>query len=240
MKRVTAILAQGLIALLPLAVTVLLLYWFASTAERTLGAGIKMILPDAWYVRGMGMLAGLTLTFILGLLVNVWGMPQLIRIGENLIGRIPLVKTVYGATRDLLGFFTNVHGRGSVSSVVMVSLGATGMRVVGLLTRERFDGLPAGIGAVGDVTVYVPFGYQIGGVTMIVPRECVRPIEMSLEDAMRFVITAGVRSTAAGGAATSASPELPTIGRLNADQSVARRPLQPKAAGEFQTFGPKG
>ncbi|MBI5864249.1 MAG: DUF502 domain-containing protein [Planctomycetes bacterium] len=239
MKRLTAIFAQGLIAMLPLAVTVLLLYWFASAAEQTLGAGIRMILPEPWYVRGMGIAAGLALTFMLGLLVNTWGMPQLIRLGEKVIGRIPLVKTVYGATRDLLGFFTSVRKHGAVSSVVMVSLGATGVRVVGLLTRERFDGLPAGIGSEADVAVYVPFGYQIGGVTMIVPRERVRPIDMSLEDAMRFVITAGVRSTAGVPDASAPKGRLEIAG-LHADESVARRSLRSRSAVELQTLAPKG
>lgn len=239
MKRLTAIFAQGLSAVLPLALTLLLLYWLASAAEQTLGAGIKLFLPEAWYARGMGVAAGLTLTLMLGLLVNIWGMPQLIRLGESLIGRIPLVKTVYGATRDLLGFFTNVRGRDAVSGVAMVSLGADGIRVVGLLTRERFDGLPAGIGGEGDVTVYVPFGYQIGGVTMIVPRDRVRPIEMSLEDAMRFVITAGVRSTA-GVPDASASEDRLEVARLPADESVARCSLRSQRAGESQTPVPKG
>lgn len=71
MKRVTAIFAQGLIAMLPLAITVLLLYWFASAAQQSLGTGIKMILSEAWYVRGMGIAAGLTLTFVLGLLIRI-------------------------------------------------------------------------------------------------------------------------------------------------------------------------
>lgn len=118
MKRVTALFAQGPIAMLPLAVTVLVLYCFASAAKQTLGTGIKMILSEAWYVRGLGLAAGLALTFVLGLLINIWRVPELIRVGEKLIGRIPLAKTVYGAMRDLLGFFTYVRGRGSVSSVV--------------------------------------------------------------------------------------------------------------------------
>ena len=87
--------------------------------------------------------------------------------------------------------------------------------------------------------MYVPSGYQIGGVTMIVPRDHVRSTEMGLEDARRFVITAGVRSTAAAVAETSAPAELPAAGRLNADQSVERCPLQPQAAGGLQAFGRK-
>lgn len=190
MKRLTAIFLQGLIAVLPLAVTGFLIVWLGTAAERTLSVAIKWILPDAWYVTGMGVVAGIALIFLIGLLVNVWGVPRLIRFGERLIERIPLVKTIYGAVRDLLGFFGKSDKGGPLSQVVMVSIGETD-RVVGLLTRERFDGLPAGLGGEGDVAVYVPFSYQIGGFTLIVPRERIEPIDMTLEDAMRFIVTAG-------------------------------------------------
>jgi uncharacterized membrane protein len=192
MKRLTAIFLQGLVAILPLGVTVLLLAWLGGTAERTLGKAIKWVLPDAWYVVGMGVLAGVLLTLLVGLLVNVWGVPQVIRFGEHLIGRVPLVKTVYGAVRDLLGFFSKPDGSGDVSKVVMVSLG-NGIRAVGLLTRERFDDLPPGLGGEGYVAVYMPYSYQIGGFTLIVPREKVEPLDMPLEDAMRFIVTAGAK-----------------------------------------------
>jgi uncharacterized membrane protein len=130
------------------------------------------------------------LIFLIGLLVNIWGVPRLIRFGERFVERIPLVKTIYGAVRDLLGFFGKSGELGAVNQVVMVSIGDTG-RVVGLLTRERFDGLPAGLGGEGYVAVYVPFSYQIGGFTLILPSEEVKPLDMSLEEAMRFIVTAG-------------------------------------------------
>lgn len=194
MKRISAIFVQGLIAMLPLAVTIVVFYWLGAGAERTLGIGIKWFLPESLYVPGMGVAAGLVLTLILGLLVNIWGMPQLIRLGEKAIGRIPLVKTIYGAMRDLLGFFAKADGIGAVNKVVVVSLPKTGVQLVGLLTREDFGDLPPGLGGEGMVAVYVPLSYQIGGSTIIVPRESVRPIDMRLEDAMRFVVTAGVQA----------------------------------------------
>ena len=194
MKRMSAIFVQGLIALLPLAVTIVVCYWLGAGAERTLGIGIKWFLPESSYIPGMGVAAGLVLTLILGLLVNIWGMPQLIRLGEKAIGRIPLVKTIYGAMRDLLGFFAKADGIGAVNKVVVVSLPQTGVQLVGLMTREDFSDLPSGLGGEGLVAVYVPLSYQIGGSTIIVPRECVQPIDMRLEDAMRFVVTAGVQA----------------------------------------------
>jgi uncharacterized membrane protein len=193
MKHLTAIFFQGLVTILPLAVTVFVLFWLGMAAEGTLGVVIKWTLPQNWYVPGMGVVAGVGVIFLVGLLVNIWGVPQVIHLGELLIGRIPLVKTVYGAVRDLLGFFSTPGRSHGVSKVVIVTLTDTNIRVVGLLTREHFDDLPEGLGGTGYVVVYVPYSYQIGGFTILVPRERVQPIDMPLEDAMRFIVTAGAK-----------------------------------------------
>jgi uncharacterized membrane protein len=111
MGRLTAIFVQGLIALLPLAVTIAILWWLGVTAERTLGGAIRWALPEEWYVRGMGIAAGVIVIFLVGVLMNIYGVPKLIRLGEKFIGRIPLVKTVYGAVRDLLGCWDSSHNR---------------------------------------------------------------------------------------------------------------------------------
>src|SRR5438552_13853967 len=177
MKRLTALFLEGLIAILPLAVTVILIGWLGRTAERTLGVAIKWVLPKAWYLPGMGVAAGLAVIFLAGLLMNIYGVPRLIRWSETFIARIPLVKTIYGAMRDLLGFFSTsgAGGAGGAggggaqrSKVVIVTLGSSGIRAVGLLTRERFDDLPPGLGAASDVAVYLPLAYATGGVMLIV------------------------------------------------------------------------
>jgi uncharacterized membrane protein len=118
MGRITAIFLKGLVALLPLTVTVVVVWWLGSTTERTLGAGIRWMLPEEWYVRGMGVATGVAVIFLAGVLVNIYGVPKLIQASEKLIGRVPLVKTVYGAVRDLLGFFSQPGGERAVSKVV--------------------------------------------------------------------------------------------------------------------------
>ena len=164
---------------------------------------IKWVLHKAWYLPGMGVAAGLAVIFLAGLLMNIYGVPRLIRWSETFIARIPLVKTIYGAMRDLLGFFSTsgAGGAGGAggggaqrSKVVIVTLGSSGIRAVGLLTRERFDDLPPGLGAASDVAVYLPLAYATGGVMLIVPRDQVQPLDMRLEDAMRFIITAGAKA----------------------------------------------
>jgi len=204
MGRITAIFVQGLIALLPLAVTIAILSWVGLAAERILGGAIRRALPEEWYVHGMGIAAGIIVIFLIGLLMNIYGVPKLIHWGERLIGRIPLVKTVYGAVRDLLSFFSRSGREGTVSQVVVVTFGDSGIKAVGLLMRDTFEDLPEDLGGEDYLVVYFPQSYQLGGMLLLVPRANVTPLDMNLEDALRFIVTAGVKA-----GETKSPPDLP-------------------------------
>lgn len=195
LRHIGAIFLQGLVALLPLIVTVVIIGWLSYTAERTLGTVIKWVLPDDWYIPGMGVAAGAVGIFLFGLLINLYGVPRLLHWGElAIINRVPLVKTIYGGVRDLLGFFSQPGSEGAVSKVVVVTFGTSGVRAVGLVTRETFDDLPEGLGDENYVVVYIPYSYQIGGFSILVPRDSIQPIDMRLEDAMRYIVTAGAKA----------------------------------------------
>ena len=77
----------------------------------------------------------------------------------------------------------------------VVSLDLPGnMRVLGFITRADFSDAPAGIARTDEVAVYLPMSYQIGGYTVFVPKSACTPVEMSREEAMKFILTAGLKS----------------------------------------------
>jgi uncharacterized membrane protein len=191
MKRVIRIFLTGLAAVFPVTVTLYVLYWLGSTAEAFLGGGLKMLIPDSLYWPGMGVAAGLALVFVIGALMKAWLFRKVFRWGERLVERIPLVKALYGAVRDLMGFFSRSDTK-AMRRAVMVTLGDTPVRLIGFITREDFGDLPVGIGGDDAVAVYLPMSYQIGGFTTMVPRSAVQPVDMSIEQAMRFAVTAGM------------------------------------------------
>lgn len=176
----------GLVALLPIGVTLAILYWLGATAEALLGG----LMPDAYYYPGMGLLLGVILIMLVGLSIQYWAIRELLIWGENLMARLPFVKIVYGSVRDFMDFFTTLRGREDFSQVVSITLGD--MRIVGFVTRRDLAGMPASLGGSDQIVVYIPLAYQIGGLTVILPRSAVEPVNMSLQDAMRFVVTAGV------------------------------------------------
>ena len=131
------------------------------------------------------------IVFLIGLLMRALVVRKLFSWGEALLYRLPIVKTVYGPLRDFFSFLAEPKMSG-LQQVVSVKLGGTDMKLLGFVTRGDLTGLPGGINDADTVAVYLPFSYQIGGYMVIVPRSQVQPVDMSLEDAMRLTLTAGL------------------------------------------------
>jgi uncharacterized membrane protein len=182
---------SGLAVVLPIVVTIAVLLWLVATAETLLGTVVNWVLPQGTTVpRGIGLVAALGLIFAIGVLMEAVYFRRLVRWIEEGLDRIPLVKTVYGAVRDLMSLFSKAGTR-KFSKVVMVKFSGIEARLIGFVTIEDFTGLAIDAGP-GDVAVYLPMSYTIGGYTVFLPRKCLTPLDMSLEDAMRFVVTAGM------------------------------------------------
>ena len=181
---------SGLAVVLPIVITIAVLVWLVDTTEAMLGAVVSVVLPGDAYPRGFGIVLALALIFGVGVLMEAVYFRRLVGWLEELLNRIPLVKTVYGAVRDLMSLFSKAGAR-RFSKVVMVKFPGIEARLVGFVTIEDFAGLAVPAGP-GEVAVYLPMSYTIGGYTVLVPRECLTPLDMSLEDAMRFVVTAGM------------------------------------------------
>jgi uncharacterized membrane protein len=138
-------------------------------------------------------MTGLLVTFLFGLALNAFLVRRFLNLGERFMNRIPLVKTLYGSLKDFIGFFT-AKKESQLNQVVTVELnmGGTPLRMLGFVTRSDFKDLPAGIGGDGEIAVYLPMSYQIGGYTVIVPRSAVKQVDISIQRAMGFVVTGGM------------------------------------------------
>lgn len=196
MKFISRNILAGLVTILPVVLTIYLLYWFAVSAENVLGSMIRLILPEASYWPGMGLVASLLVVFVLGLLMHAYVFQRLFASGERLLYRMPLIKTVYRAIRDFFDYFSP-SGEREFEQVVAVTIGNTGMQVIGFVTQAIPERLPEEFRGEDSILVYLPLSYMIGGYAVLMPRSAVRPLDMNMEEAMRFTLTAGVTGTAA-------------------------------------------
>ncbi len=196
LKFITRNILTGLLAILPVVLTLYLLYWFAITAETALGQIIRLFLPETTYWPGMGMVAALLAVFLLGLLMHVYVFQRLFASVEQLLYHMPLIKTVYRAIRDFFDYFSPSRKK-EFKQVVAVNIGDTGMQVIGFVTQAIAEQLPENFRVEDSILVYLPMSYMIGVYAVLMPRSMVRPLDMNMEEAMRFTLTAGVTGSAA-------------------------------------------
>ena len=190
-KVISKLFLKGLMAILPLAVTVYVLYWLGHSAESVLGGLLRRIMPDDKYIPGMGMLFGFVLILLCGILLRAWFVRRVFALLDRIMESVPLVKSLYGAVKDLMRFF-DPSKEEEFDNVVMISIPGASLRLMGFVTRQDFAGLPAGIAQKDTVAVYLPMSYQLGGFTVMIPTAQIEPVDLSVEEAMRFCLTAAV------------------------------------------------
>lgn len=198
LRWVAKVIGQGLAALIPMVLTIGLVYWIGAWAVELLAKPLKEIFPESKpsHLIVMGIAGFLATLFLFGLLMRLWLVRKLFAMIESWFTRLPLVKTIFGAIKDVTKFLSGGEGGSKGDMVVLVDIG-NGIRQVGIVTRQDFASIPSGLFAdePGIIAVYIPFSYQMGGFTYFLDRSNCTPVPgMSVEDAMRFSIMAWLGS----------------------------------------------
>jgi uncharacterized membrane protein len=179
---------QGIALIAPVALTVALLVWLGSFAERTMGGLIRALLPVDWYFKGLGLLVGILATLAIGLTANLFLVRWAVGAVERLLDRIPLVKSLVQAFKDIARLLSHDMDE-ELGQVVAVEIGD--LRLVGFVMQQTAR-LPGDFPAEEDrVAVYLAMSYQLGGYTVHVARDRVTPLDVPVDQAMRAVLTGG-------------------------------------------------
>lgn len=179
---------RGIKIVIPVLVTFLILYWALYTVESVFKAILLPFIPQRYYFPGLGAIIGLIIIFLIGITINAWMINWIYKGVDAILNKIPIVKTVYQATQDFMGIIdAEVQSLG-----YPVYIDYQGMKILGLVTRKTFEDLHCSSFAEGEIAVYLPMSYQIGGFTVIVPSSLVTPLDMDVQDAMKFILTAGI------------------------------------------------
>lgn len=131
--------------------------------------------------------------FIVGVFLASFLGRRIWRIGEKLVNKVPIIKVVYSSAKQVTDFVFGGDRKGySYSKVVAVQYPSEGLWSVGFLTGD-------GLQPVKEkerkrlVTVFIPCSpTPMSGFTVVLPEQRILPLEMSFEEAMRFIISCGV------------------------------------------------
>ena len=177
MKKLRQYFFQGLLVFLPLAVTIFVVY----TVFVKIDSLFNFKIP------GLGLALTLLIILGLGILASNILIKKLLVWVELIFERLPLIKLVYYALKDLINAFAG--DRKSFDSPVLVSLWPDGnTQAIGFLTRANLDAL----GIEDRVAVYFPQSFNFAGNLLIVPSRQITPLEADPSDVMSLVVSGGI------------------------------------------------
>lgn len=185
-------LLAGVVALAPLLVTVALINWLIEISDMAV-----LLLPDTYRpevllgidLPGMGILMALLFIIAIGAVTTHFVGSQLIRLINRFMERIPLVRTVYKATRQLFEAMFSDHSK-AFREVVMVQFPQPGSWVIGFVTGE--SALPAASDGNPSYSVFIPSTpLPTTGWLLFVEKSDVRHLDISVEEGMKLVLSGG-------------------------------------------------
>lgn len=178
----------GLFVVVPLGITIFILKFLFNLADGILGTYLdsllSVFLDNPYHIPGLGMLTGAIVIYFSGALAtNVMG-TRIIRWWDQLLSRIPVVKSIYGSSKQLTQVFK--EGKSSYRRAVFVEWPRPGVRAVGFVTAE--------VERQGEklVVVYVPtMPNPTSGFALFFKEDEVHDCGMTVEDAVKFVVSGG-------------------------------------------------
>lgn len=185
---------SGLLVLAPLGITVWVLQWVISTLDQTL-----RILPKSWqpdlllgrHVPGLGVIFAIVVVLVIGALVSNFIGKQLFKWWNSLLNHIPVVRSIYSGVKQVSDTLFSEKGN-AFRQVVLVQWPHAGMWTVGFVTGqpggELLKHLPDDTLSVFVPTTPNPTG---GYFVMVRKSDCV-VLEMSVDEALTYVVSMGV------------------------------------------------
>ncbi len=188
MKKFNQIFFKGLIVVLPIMLTFYLLYWASVKAEGLFGSVILWAVGQEFYWPGTGIVLTIAFIFVVGVLAHNYVTARLFKWFTTQMEKFPLIKAIYNPLKDLMALIPGRSGQSSNQKVVLVRMGT--VQLMGLVTREGLDELAQP----KLISVYVPFSYMLGGMTLLVPADQVEKVDIPVDQALKLSVTAWIKA----------------------------------------------
>lgn len=183
MKQLSRYFFNGLIVIVPIAITILVITEVFAFTEGVLGKHIPISFP------GIGFITVLAMILLAGWLSSYWIMQKMIRWGEKLLNRIPFVKFIYNSVKHLS---TAVFESNNLfKEVVMVPYPHQGAKAIGFVMSDLSAPIQSKLPE-ESICVFVPWSLNMtSGANLIVPKKDVIYLDISSEAALQYILTAG-------------------------------------------------
>ena len=178
-------LIAGLLAILPIGVTLFVLKFFFELLDPILGPIFDM--GNVRIFPGLGIIVLLILLYVVGIITTKILSARIVNLGHKVIERIPVISSIYSTTRSGVEILSGTQGFES-RGVVLVDFPRPAMKAIGLITAELgvLNGEPM-------VAVYIPTTpVPSSGFLIVVALSDVTPTDISVDDAMKIIVSGGI------------------------------------------------
>jgi uncharacterized membrane protein len=193
-SQIRRYLITGLLVWVPVVITV----WVLSVLVRTMDQTLLLLPPalrtESWlgvYVPGMGVILTLLVVFLTGVFAaNILGQ-RLVHVWERVLARIPVVNSIYNGVKQVSDTLLTPGGQ-AFRKALLVQWPSPGMWTVAFLTGKPGGDVVNHLQ--GDyVSIYVPTTPNpTGGYFVMVPRSAVVELDMTVDDALKYIVSMGV------------------------------------------------
>jgi uncharacterized membrane protein len=187
-------LIAGLLVWVPLGITIWVISFLVSTLDQTLLLVPATLRPEAlvgFHIPGLGVLLSFLILLATGVIAaNFFGL-RLIRLWESALGRIPVVKSIYSSVKQVSDTVLSDQGT-AFRKALLVEFPRPGCWTIAFMTGAPADAVVDHLP--GDhVSVYVPTTPNpTGGYFVMVPRSAVTELDMTVDEALKYIISMGV------------------------------------------------
>lgn len=182
----------GLLIWLPIMATYIVIRFIVQLMDSSINLLPKGLQPKYLFgfsVPGIGLILTLFVLLLTGMFVANFVGGKIVRFWEGMLARIPLVRSIYGAVKQVTEALLHPSGK-SFRKVLMIEFPRKGVWSIGFQTSDAFAHAPR---EGNHVTVFVPTTPNpTSGFLMIIPEEEVVELNMSVEEGLRTIISIGV------------------------------------------------
>ncbi len=193
MRRLRTFFITGLIVLAPVAVTLWITWWLVSFLDGLLaGLASSLTMPLLGRtVPGLGVALTLVIILLAGMIATNFIGRRLIGLGEQLLSRVPFVNAVYNTVKQIVDAVA-ASNQDAFKRVVLVEYPRRGMWALAFVTGSARGEVQA-VTQSEVISVLLPTTPNpTSGFLLMVPKDDVIPLAMSVEDGMKLVISGGV------------------------------------------------
>ena len=187
-------LIAGLLVWVPLGITIYVINWLVTTLDQTLLLVPAALRPEnlvGFRIPGLGVLLSFLILFGTGIVAANFFGQRLIQGWESLLGRIPFVKSIYSSVKQVSDTLLSDTGN-AFRKALLVEFPRPGCWTIGFLTGAPADAV-AGHLPGEHISIYVPTTPNpTGGYFVMVPKASVRELDMSVDEALKYIISMGV------------------------------------------------